>query len=124
MKKKQAKKNCPGGLAGLPEQNSRDRNKCNLSRRKEGAMPIFTYREDAVPLVSGDRNRKGGTPKNSCLIHFGITPEYLRLAAASLSKTEWRELMQCILFLIDVGVEDGRADNDRLIFAYLGECKP
>ena len=124
MKTTHAKKKCPGGLAGLPEQNSRNRNRLNLTRRKVGAMPIFTYREDAMPLVSGNRNRKGGTPKNSCLIHFGITPEYLRLAAASLSKSEWREHMKFLMFWIDVGVEDGRADNDRLILAYLGESKP
>lgn len=53
-------------------------------------------------------------------IHSGLlSKDALRMAAIALSKTEWRELMQCLLFLIDVGAKDGPEDNANLTKAYL-----
>jgi hypothetical protein len=49
------------------------------------------------------------------------TWETLRLAACALTREEWCLWMRDILFFIDTKVRDGRADNARLIQAYIKE---
>jgi hypothetical protein len=58
---------------------------------------------------------------NSSEHQLRLTPDDLRLAAAALSKSEWREHMRDMLFVIDTGVKDGLEDNKKLIAIYLEE---